>query len=122
MRDLFGGDLRRARVQIRCLHKVGYGAARCASGWRCPVNMSGDSGVYDHVRFWIDVSSDLRFVTSEPYAEKMTDLSLAELRATCETLGLQMLVSDKSPYDPGRTKLIVIAPKDYAWPASLSAG
>jgi hypothetical protein len=119
MRELFGADLRRSDIHNLCLHKIGTGYPRCPYPvLRCPAGMGGDSSVYDHVEFW-KTPDGMRFATSEPYAERLDGESLAEVINTADAMDLKVLQSDRSPYYPGRTKLIVIAPKSYAWPDGI---
>lgn len=64
------------------------------------------SALFDHGHMWLDASGR-HVMTGEPYGYR--EPQLAALIAAVEPLGLQVTVSDESPYYQGYTTLITIS-------------
>jgi hypothetical protein len=80
-------------------------------GGRCICQWSHLSGLIDHARIWLD--RDGRHVyTVEPYGVDPGALTL--LCHELEFLGLTARVSDRSPWFPGSTTLILVQKEEAA--------
>jgi len=96
--------LRPSRAQT-CLRVVL--GKRCVDGWyrRCLCRTVQRGPLFDHVKIWLD-QGGRHVLTTEPYG--ITRQTLAELIEQTSHLGIAMTISDRSPWYPRFTALLLL--------------